>query len=1044
MKTKFKLLGTVFTLGLLAFGARAAGILNENFDEYSDGLLPLGPSQTWTNHSGTGGIAVSGGQLYDGQIYSSDVSTLLPGGPYAPVGTDMFYASFTVNFQILPTGNGGYYFAHFKDYGTSNFRARLFALTNNAGTGKFRLGIASAAGSAAYTNTTDLIVGTTYTVVMRYVNPTNTFAPVSSTLWINPTSEASPSGTANDATTPIAISMYAFRQPGSTTAGIAASGATVAIDNLLVGTTFADVVSGSVNPPTIIVQPQDVTVFAGVNASFTNLAAGDPTLIYQWYSVTNNVTNAIAGATGLTVSLTGLATNQSGLYFAMVTNSAGTNFTRSAVLTVSPQPIPPTITNQPVNATAIVGDTVTLKVGAYGLPAPAYQWKSVTNNGVVLITNNMAGANVAGTNSDTLTFTGILASEAGTYFCTITNASSVGYMQTNSALAVITVNPPPAISIANFRAKVDGSFAPTNTAAIYTLTGIVTTWADMTGVANSEFYMQDASGGIAVFWSGANATTNLPPAGALVQVSGPMAAFNGLLEIEPVFTNSLHSVVILSTNNPLPKAQPLPFDPNVSGYPATAKNATMDKLEGMYLVASNVMLSLSTPNFVSGANDIITNNVRHVLSATNSVATINFTNQAGQQYILFINAQSGLPNQAKYTGPVTIYGVLGYFTSAGYEFTPSRFADIVSYVNQTNVVSPVVRQGDLLTNAYTENKLLNGETLTTRLSIGDPEGGSVTLSPSTGGLPASASWSGVTSGQTGTAVFKFTPTTSDAGSNYVVGIGVSTTTGGSFSNLFTVYVPDTNEQKIAISEFLVNPTTNSSAPNYNPLKRSSPPAGAATNDVFIEIASQALNDINLYAWGIYNGTTLVEDFSLNGPTLSHSNAIVVYGGPSDGSSVPNLPVYNEVATSHALTLSTGGGTFILRNLNGNIVDRVVYTASVVNTNGSATRFPNFNGPFVPQPFVSTNLNTPGLQYDGSAWNKTNKVPVGVNNVGIRTANGNVMFNFTANTGLASTLWSAGSLTGPYNVIYGQQFQTTSGAFTNSQAGPMQFYFISNQ
>ena len=103
-----------------------------------------------------------------------------------------------------------------------------------------------------------------------------------------------------------------------------------------------------------------------------------------------------------------------------------------------------------------------------------------------------------------------------------------------------------------------------------------------------------------------------------------------------------------------------------------------------------------------------------------------------------------------------------------------------------------------------------------------------------------------------------------------------------------------------------------------------------------------------------------------------------------------------------------------------------------------------NGPFVPQPWVSTNLNTPGLQYDGSAWNKPFKVPAGVNNVGISAVNGKVLFNFVANTGLASTLWSAGSVTGPYNVIGGQQFHTTSGAFTNTPAGPLQFYYISNQ
>ena len=151
----------------------------------------------------------------------------------------------------------------------------------------------------------------------------------------------------------------------------------------------------------------------------------------------------------------------------------------------------------------------------------------------------------------------------------------------------------------------------------------------------------------------------------------------------------------------------------------------MNAMEAMYFVASNVMLNLSAPNFVASANDTITNNANHTRTFSDNVVTVNFTNGAGQTFILYINGYTDIPNKAKYTGPVTIYGVLGYYTSAGFEFTPSRYADIISYSSQSNVVSNVVRPGDLLTNTYTENRLLTGETLTARMSIGDPEGGTV-------------------------------------------------------------------------------------------------------------------------------------------------------------------------------------------------------------------------------------------------------------------------------------------------------------------------------
>ena len=194
-------------------------------------------------------------------------------------------------------------------------------------------------------------------------------------------------------------------------------------------------------------------------------------------------------------------------------------------------------------------------------------------------------------------------------------------------------------------------------------------------------------------------SSNLPPAGALVQVTGALNSFNNLLELEPYYNNSLESVVVLSTGNPLPAPQPLPFDPNITG-----NLATMKALESSYFVASNVMLNLSTASFVSGANDTITNNATHIKTFTNSVLTVNFTNGAGQTFVLYINGYTDIPKKTKSSGPVTIYGILGNYKNT-FELTPSRYADIISYVSITNIVSNVVRYGDLLTNTYTESFL---------------------------------------------------------------------------------------------------------------------------------------------------------------------------------------------------------------------------------------------------------------------------------------------------------------------------------------------------
>jgi hypothetical protein len=1078
MKINLKQLGTLLVLCLLTFSASAAVLVQDNFDSYSQGLLPTNspanPASPWFMHSGTAstGIVVVGdptgnspNALQVSQALTLDVHANLATNAtladitiitsttniVAGVSTNItyttnysfsasnsvstLYSKYTIYVTTVPPGNSETYFGHFY-VDSSTFKGKLFLVTNGVATpGTFRIAIQNT-GSVVVTNTipVDLTANTVYTLVTRYVLSTG-----SNTVWLNPANETSGnSATPLDAASTGNILAYAFRQ-ASTGEGI------LDVDNFVVGTRFADVVPGSVNPPTILTQPQDTNVFSGSSAVFSTLAAGDDTLGYQWFSVTNSVTNGIAGATGKTLTLTSLATNQTGSIFCVVTNGAGTNTTRLAQLLVSQQSVPPTIDTNitPSISTNTIGDTVTFTVVAHGLPPPAYQWKFVPANS--LVTNIVAGVNASGTNTATLTLMNLTTNQAGSYFVTITNSSSVGYMSTNSALAVLKVTPPPFLSIAALRGLEDPvTWSATNTTALYTIQGIVTTWTNMSTSGNSDFYIQDSSGGIAVFWLGAPASTNLPPAGALVQVTGPLANFSGLLEIEPVFTNQpLQNVVVLSTGNPLPTPQPLPFDPNMQNNPAT-----MEKLEGSYFVASNVMLNLSTPTFAANASDPTTNLAYHVLSDTNAVYNFTFTNDVGQTFILFVNSHTDIPGQTKPTGPVTIYGVLGQFVSSspyigGYEFTPSRYADIISYVHAINVLSNVNHWGDALTNTFTESFLEPGETLATYVSIGDPEGGTVSLTPITAGLPGDAYWDGITSGATATAVFHFSPTSADAGSNYVVALASSSTSGTVSTNYWNVYVPTPTEQKIAITEFLANPTTNTSAPNFNPLHRNTDTIGIVANDQYIEVAN--LSDTGLGSgWTIDKGNALAPIFDSNGGGvgISSSNAIVIYGGNLTES--PNLPVPS--ATTGSLLLPTSGtGVIILRNQNGYIIDRVVYSASNLSSNSSLSRFPTANGPFVPQAYISTNYTTAGLQYDGGSWGLPTKVPTGVTGVVISMVNGQAVLHFTANTSLASTLWSANNLTDPFQVVFGRQFSTSSGVFTVTNLPPtQQFYFITTQ
>ena len=72
--------------------------------------------------------------------------------------------------------------------------------------------------------------------------------------------------------------------------------------------------------PTILVQPSNQAVGVEATAQFSVVAGGSLPFGYQWFF---NLTNILAGATGPSLSLPHVQTNQAGLYTVLVTNSFG-------------------------------------------------------------------------------------------------------------------------------------------------------------------------------------------------------------------------------------------------------------------------------------------------------------------------------------------------------------------------------------------------------------------------------------------------------------------------------------------------------------------------------------------------------------------------------------------------------------------------------------------------------------------------------------------------------------------------------------------------
>lgn len=202
-----------------------------------------------------------------------------------------------------------------------------------------------------------------------------------------------------------------------------------ALFSVVVSNSAGNVTSNSatltVNPdpvaPSITSQPASQTITAGQTATFSVSASGTAPLNYQWQK--NGA--AISGATSSTYTSPAETTSDSGAQFAVVvSNSAGTATSNSAVLTVNPAPVAPSITTQPLSHTITAGQTATFSVTASGTAPLNYQW---SKNGTA----------INGATSSSYTTPAETTSDNGAQF-TVVVSNSAGTVTSNAA--TLTVN----------------------------------------------------------------------------------------------------------------------------------------------------------------------------------------------------------------------------------------------------------------------------------------------------------------------------------------------------------------------------------------------------------------------------------------------------------------------------------------------------------------------------------------------------------------------------------------------------------------------------
>jgi hypothetical protein len=274
-------------------------LLTENFSYTSGQLLT---ANGWTAHSGAGTNALtvtSSGLTYTGHPGSGvgNAAAMTTSGEdanktFTAITSGSAYMSFLVKVSAAQAA-GDYFIGLLTS--TSSFPIRLYAKSDGAG--GFFFGVGKNAGTVVY-ETTPRILGTTYFVVTNYVFNNGTTTDDAVNIWVNPAlggSEpaatiANVTGANTDVTT---IGAVYLRQ------GTAANAATLQVDAILAGTTWASVTPGGAPTPTL--SASTLTSYGNV---CTNTTAGPNsfTITGTNLSTTNVDVAALAGFTYSTTS----------------------------------------------------------------------------------------------------------------------------------------------------------------------------------------------------------------------------------------------------------------------------------------------------------------------------------------------------------------------------------------------------------------------------------------------------------------------------------------------------------------------------------------------------------------------------------------------------------------------------------------------------------------------------------------------------------------------------------------------------------------------
>jgi O-glycosyl hydrolase len=237
---------------------------------------------------------------------------------------------------------------------------------------------------------------------------------------------------------------------GATTASLALSNVTqtnTGTYSVIVSNVFGVVTNFAVLTmldPYIVTQPASVqNLPTGSTANFPVTATGTALLTCQWKKNGVNLSNGstghgstVSGATTTNLTISGLATNDSGTYTLAVTNGLGNTVSGSnSVLTVND----PIIVSGPQNVLTNYGGGASFTVAVAGTSPFGYQW---LKNGANLSdgpATSGSGAIISVAHGTNLLITGLAYKDSGSYSVIVTN--HVGNTLTSSPAVLTVIDP---------------------------------------------------------------------------------------------------------------------------------------------------------------------------------------------------------------------------------------------------------------------------------------------------------------------------------------------------------------------------------------------------------------------------------------------------------------------------------------------------------------------------------------------------------------------------------------------------------------------------